>query len=161
MTLWQWVFVFAVGIVGVGLVVWSVSSRGLHRRKWWRRWIFAQPMLDAAEWRSLIETVESPWRSLDEPAPRCSSDDWNADPPTVVLPAVVELDYYERSLALLREKLLEPEPVMPSRHTSPSESLRGRYEIDTPVFWELAKDLGFDAVRGWDSLFAIDGLVTT
>lgn len=78
----------------------------------------------------------------------------------MVLPAgqVVEPDYHERSLALLREKLLESEPVMPPRHTSPTESLRGRYELESPIFAELARPLGYDPVRGFDALFA-DGLV--
>ena len=32
----------------------------------------------------------------------------------------------------------------PAGHTSPSESLRGRCEVDTPIFAALAKELGLD-----------------
>lgn len=69
---------------------------------------------------------------------RCPSDDWMSDPPTVELPVV------------------EPEST---HHTSPSESLRGTFEVDSPIFMALAKPLGFDPVRGFDALFTVDGLV--
>ncbi len=54
-------------------------------------------------------------------------DDWTADLPTAELPVV--------------------------RHTSPSETLRGQCELDSPIFMEMALPLGYDPVRGFDALF--------
>lgn len=71
--------------------------------------------------------------------PRCASDDWHADPPTVELPVL---------------PLVSGVP-----HTSPSEYLRGRSEVESPIFAELARPLGYDPVRGFDALFSVDGLV--
>lgn len=151
MTTAQWVFVLVVGVVGVGLVVWSVPSRGRHRRKWWQRRNRVAPVV-------LPEPAVAPCASIKTVMPRCSSDDWMSDPPTDVFPPMRVMQITDAEV----DAALDAAGYMPvaQRHTSPSESLRVRYELESPVFWEMAKDLGFDAVRGWDSLFAIDGLVT-
>lgn len=147
MTLWQWVFVLAVGIVGVGLVVWSVSSRGLHRRKWWqrRRVVVGQRSPGSVE-GALNKGLRAAEPLLDAnppSAPRCSSDDWMSDP--------------------LTEPISDPlgwaivQDLVASLHTSPSESLRGSYEVDCPIYAGLAKEFGYDIVRGFDFT---TGLVT-
>lgn len=61
-------------------------------------------------------------------------DDWTADLATAVLPIV--------QLAAVVDR---------PRHTSPSDRVRGRCEVDTPIFAALAKQLGYDPVCAFDA----------
>lgn len=97
---------------------------------------------------------------------RADPDDWTADLPTEVIPAVVEpspaaragLDILNQSIrnAGLIAAGKEPEPY--ARHASPSETAaetaRRRWGVECPIFAGLAAECGYHPVLGFDRLAA-------
>ncbi|KLO25871.1 hypothetical protein ABW16_21375 [Mycolicibacter heraklionensis] len=132
------------GITGLMLV--SRPAHGRHRRGW------LSNLVTAVKRYYGFGVPVPPRVSV---LPRCASDDWHADPPTVELPVVPSPNW---SVIADGKRVRLSEWVDQPQRTAAQDAIRGHYELGSPIFAELAKPLGFDPVRGFDALFA-DALV--
>ncbi|MDQ2638068.1 MAG: hypothetical protein M3Y83_14465 [Actinomycetota bacterium] len=142
------------GIAGVGVAAWLVLAWAILARRQPASPIRGRHRLDRIATPDVFDRVLA-GNGVGGPLPllpfapgtdyRDDVDDWTADLPTMqFLPGFDWADLYDDvSLAAIRF-------AAELRHTSPSDVVRGRCEVDTPIFAALAKELGYDPVRGFD-----------